>query len=71
MPTLAVRPLVPLRSRRSDERKLARRRSSPSADVVVADLEDAVAVEQKDAARDVVRRVLADERRPRLSSRSA
>ena len=44
----------------SDERKL-RRALATAADVVVADLEDAVSFAQKDAAREVVRRVLPDE----------
>jgi citrate lyase beta subunit len=44
----------------SDEHKL-RRALGTAADVVVADLEDAVSVEQKDAAREVLRRVLPDE----------
>jgi citrate lyase beta subunit len=44
----------------SDERKL-RKALTTAADVVVADLEDAVAFAQKDAAREVVRRVLAEE----------
>ena len=41
----------------SDERKLDKALAT-AADVVVADLEDAVAVDQKEAARDVVRDVL-------------
>jgi citrate lyase beta subunit len=44
----------------SDEHK-SRRALGTAADVVVVDLEDAVSFEQKDTARDVVRRVLADE----------
>jgi citrate lyase beta subunit len=44
----------------SDERK-SRRALVTAADVVVVDLEDAVSFEQKDTAREVVRRVLADE----------
>jgi citrate lyase beta subunit len=44
----------------SDEHK-SRRALGTAADVVVVDLEDAVAFEQKGAARDVVRRVLGDE----------
>ena len=43
-----------------DEHK-SRRALGTAADVVVVDLEDAVSFAQKDAARDVVRRVLADE----------
>jgi citrate lyase beta subunit len=43
----------------SDEHKL-RKALASEADVVVADLEDAVSLEQKDAARDVVRGVLAE-----------
>src|SRR5262245_14618274 len=43
----------------SDEHKL-RKALASEADVVVADLEDAVSLEQKDAARDVVRSVLAE-----------
>lgn len=43
----------------SDERKLRKALATP-ADVVVADLEDAVSLEQKDAARVVVRSVLAE-----------
>jgi citrate lyase beta subunit len=44
----------------SDERKL-RKALATAADVVVADLEDAVSFAQKDAAREAVRRVLPDE----------
>jgi citrate lyase beta subunit len=44
----------------SDERKL-RKALATAADVVVADLEDAVSAEQKDGARDVVRELLAGE----------
>ena len=44
----------------SDERKL-RKALATAADVVVADLEDAVSLEQKDAARDMARGVLGDE----------
>lgn len=44
----------------SDEHK-SRRALGTAADVVVVDLEDAVSFDQKDTARDVVRRVLADE----------
>ena len=44
----------------SDERK-SRRALVTAADVVVVDLEDAVSFEQKDTAREVARRVLADE----------
>jgi len=43
-----------------DERKL-RKALASGADVVVVDLEDAVSVEQKDAAREVVRSVLAED----------
>jgi citrate lyase beta subunit len=43
-----------------DERKL-RKALASGADVVVVDLEDAVSVERKDAAREVVRSVLADD----------
>jgi citrate lyase beta subunit len=59
MPTLAsARSLLFVPA--SDEHK-SRKALGTAADVVVIDLEDAVSVEQKDAARDVVRRVLADE----------
>jgi citrate lyase beta subunit len=44
----------------SDEHK-SRRALGTAADVIVVDLEDAVSIEQKDTAREVVRRVLADE----------
>ncbi|MGH3142378.1 MAG: aldolase/citrate lyase family protein, partial [Gaiellales bacterium] len=44
----------------SDEHK-SRRALGTAADVVVVDLEDAVSFEQQDTARDVVRRVRADE----------
>jgi citrate lyase beta subunit len=44
----------------NDEHKL-RKALASDADVVVADLEDAVSFEHKDAAREVVRRVIADE----------
>jgi citrate lyase beta subunit len=59
MPTLAAARSF-LFAPASDEHKL-RKALASEADVVVADLEDAVSFEQKDAARDVVRGVLADE----------
>ncbi len=59
MPTLAAARSF-LFAPASDEHKL-RKALASEADVVVADLEDAVSFEQKDAARDVVRGTLADE----------
>ena len=59
MPTLAAARSF-LFAPASDEHKL-RKALASEADVVVADLEDAVSFEQKDAARDVVRGILADE----------
>jgi len=58
MPTLAAARSF-LFAPASDEHKL-RKALESEADVVVADLEDAVSLEQKDAARDVVRGVLAE-----------
>ena len=58
MPTLAAARSF-LFAPASDEHKL-RKALASEADVVVADLEDAVPFEQKDAARDVVRSVLAE-----------
>jgi citrate lyase beta subunit len=59
MPTLAAARSF-LFAPGNDERKL-RKALASRADVVVVDLEDAVSVEQKDAAREVVRSVLADD----------
>jgi citrate lyase beta subunit len=58
MPTLAAARSF-LFAPGNDERKL-RKALASGADVVVVDLEDAVSVDQKDAAREVVRSVLAD-----------
>ncbi len=59
MPTLAAARSF-LFAPASDEHKL-RKALATAADVVVADLEDAVSAEQKDGARDVVRHVLASD----------
>ena len=68
MPTLAAARSF-LFAPGSDERKL-RKALASGADVVVVDLEDAVSVEQKDAAREVVRAACSPTTHPSGSSRS-